>query len=124
MIVQFFLILLIYAVFVFALVLIEHLAVRSADSLAEWMTLRRLAMTGAIAAVIVGSGIGVAFKLGWIQFGTPYDSPGFEDQLPETSQPVTPAGKAPVIKTTVSKESMDRANEAHQKKVKAFETTP
>ena len=124
MIVQLFLILIIYAAFVFALVLIEHLAVRSADSLAQWMTLRRLAITGAVAAVIVGSGVGIAFKLGWLKFGTPYDSPGFEEHLPETSKQPRPVGEAPAVKAKVPRETIERANEVHQEKIKRFEKSP
>lgn len=124
MILQLFLILLIYAIFVFALVLIEHIAIRSADSLAQWMTLRRLAITATVAAVVVGFGVGLSFKLGWLKFGTPYDSPGFEEQLPETSKSPSPVGEAPAVKTKVPQETMKRASEVHKQNVKQFEKSP
>ena len=112
---------LIQLVIVFVYVFGIHFAFYSAEKLSEWLTFKRLVaiFMGALATLIIG--LFVLIQLGWIQYGTPYDAPGFEEGRAEQQQAPEASGPPPKIKSTVSNESIDSTGEKHKQKLKQFE---
>jgi len=106
---------------VFLYIFVIHFAFHSAEKLSEWLTFKKFV------AIFFGTGAALLFgtvvlvQMGWVQYGTPYDSPGFEEGRPETSAPPKKAGPPPKIKGNVSEESIDSAGEKHKKKLDEFE---
>ena len=60
-------------------------------------------------------------QIGWVQYGTPYDSPGFEQGRPMKRSDPPKAGPPPEIKDKVSEEDIDSTGKDHQKKIEEFE---
>lgn len=111
-----------YGALTFAISFGFYAADRTAESLARYMTAGRLGRFAAVSAVVVGALLLTLNAAGWLKFGdSPYASPGFDEDLPEVSAPVEPAGPAPKVDAKVRKGDMDKEGDAHRDKLKAFE---
>ena len=117
------LILLVQLVIFFLYIFAVHFAFHSAEKVSEWLTFPRLIriFLGSVVVVVLGF-LGLR-ELGWVQYGTPYDSPGFEQGREATKKEVEKAGPPPTIEKRVPKETIDASGQEHREKLKEFEST-
>lgn len=111
----------VYAVVYFAIMFASFLGLSAAESLGEWLTARRLAIIGAVTAVLVASAGIIAVQVGLVRPELPNASPGFERGRSEVSAPVKAPAGAPAIKSKVKAGDSSREGESHRDKLRAFE---
>ena len=107
--------------FFFLAIFVCHFAFFSAERLSEWLTFKRVIAIFLGTGTVVAIGFLILLKIGWVQYGTPYDSPGFEEDRPSQKTPPEKSGPPPTIKKKVSGENIDSAGEEHKKKLDKFE---
>ena len=110
--------------FFFCSIFAIHFAFYSAEKLSEWLSLKKLVLIFLCSAALLACILFLLVTMGWLQYGTPYDSPGFEKDRPKTQKPVEKAGPPPKIKKRVPKEDIESSGKNHQKKLKDFENPP